>query len=63
MTTTVWNTKISEVANKIPNTKSLVTTTVLNTKIREVENKTPDNSKNTTTQEFNKLTAEHFRED
>ena len=41
MTTTVLNTKISEVENKIPDTSSLVTTTILNTKITEVENKTP----------------------
>ena len=32
MTTTVLNTKISEVENKIPNTSNLVTATVLNTK-------------------------------
>ena len=36
VTTTVWNTKISEAENKIPNTNSLVTTTFLNTKINEV---------------------------
>ena len=62
MTTTVLNTKISEVENKIPNTSSLVTTTVLNTKISEVENKIPDNSKYITTQESIKLTAENFEE-
>ena len=39
VTTTVLNTKLSEVENKTPNTSSLVTTTVLNTKISEVENK------------------------
>ena len=60
VTTTVLNTKISEVENKIPNTISLVTTTVLNTKLSEVENKIPDNSKYITTQEFNKLTAQNF---
>ena len=60
MITTVLNTKINEVENKIPNTRNLVTTTVLNTKISEVENKIPDNSKYITSQEFNKLTAEHF---
>ena len=59
MTTTVLNTKISEVENKIPNTSSLVTATVLNTKINEFENKVPDQSKYITTQEFNKLTAEN----
>ena len=60
LTTTVLNTNISEVENKIPNTSNLVTTTVLNTKIIKVENKIPDNSKYITTQEFNKLTAENF---
>ena len=60
VTTTVLNTKISEVENKIPDTSGLVTTIVLNTKTSEVENKTPDNSKYITTQEFNKLTAENF---
>ena len=39
MTTTVSNTKISKVENKIPDASSLVTTTVLNTKSIEVENK------------------------
>ena len=39
MTTTILNTKISEVENKIPDTSGLVTTTVLNTEISEVENK------------------------
>ena len=60
MTTTVLNTKVSEVDNKIPDTCSLVTTNVLKTKISEVGNKTTDNSKYITTQEFNKLTVEHF---
>ena len=55
------NTKITEVENKIPNTRSgLVTTTVLNTKISEVENKIPNHNKYITTPEFNKLTAELF---
>ena len=58
--TTVLNTKVSEVENKMPNTSSLVTTTVLNTKINEVENKIPDHAKYITTQEFNKLVTEHF---
>ena len=44
VTTTVLNTKISVVENKIPDTSGLVTTTVLNTKIEEVENKIPDDS-------------------
>ena len=60
MTTTVLNSKISEVENKIPDTSGLVTTTVLNTKISEVENKISDSSKYITTQEFNKLTTENF---
>ena len=60
MNKTVFNTKISEAEDKIPNTSSLVTKTVLNTKISKVENRIPDNSKYITTQEFNKLTTEHF---
>ena len=39
-----------------------MTTTVLNAKICEVENKIPDLAKYITTQEFNKLTAENFKE-
>ena len=39
VTTTLLNTKIGEVENKIPDTNGLVTTIVLNTKIGEVENK------------------------
>ena len=39
VTTTVLNTKISEVENKIPNCCGLVTTAVLNTKISEVQKK------------------------
>ena len=46
---TVLNTKISEVENKIPNTSSLVTTAVLNTKISVIENKIHDNLKYITT--------------
>ena len=60
VTTTVLNTKISEVENKIPDTSSLVTTTILDTKVGEVQNKILDNSKYITTQEFHKLTKEHF---
>ena len=41
VTTTVLNSKISEVKIKIPDTSSLVTSTVFNTKISEVENKIP----------------------
>ena len=46
------STKISEIANKIRNTSSLVSATAFNTKISEVENKILDDSKNITTQEF-----------
>ena len=49
VTTTVLNTKISEVENRIPKNSKLVTATVLNTKISEVENKIPDNFKYITT--------------
>ena len=38
MTTTVLNTKINEVENKIPNTSNIVATTILNTKISEFKN-------------------------
>ena len=60
MTTTVLNTKINEVKNKIPNASNLGTATVLSTQISEVEYIFPDNSKYITTQEFKKLTAENF---
>ena len=46
MTTTVLNTKIIAVENKIRDTSSLVTPTVLNTKTSEVKNKILDTSKN-----------------
>ena len=62
MTTTVLNTNISEVENKVPNTSNLVTGTALNTKIREAQNKISDNSKYIATQEFNKLTVENFQQ-
>ena len=42
MTTTVLNTKISEIENETPGTSSLVTKNVLNTKLSEVENNIPD---------------------
>ena len=42
MTTTVLNTKLCEVENKIPSTSNLVATTVL--KINEVDNEIPDSS-------------------
>ena len=60
VTTTVLNTKLSEVENKISDTSNLVTTTVLNTKISEAENKIPNHDKYITTPEFNKLAAERF---
>ena len=60
MITTVLNTKISEVENKIANTSNLVTTAVLNTKINEFENKIHDHDEYITTPEFNKLTAGTF---
>ena len=60
VTTTVLNTKTSELENKIPDTISLVTTTVLNTKIGEVEKNFFDHAKYINTQEFNKLNAESF---
>ena len=44
VTTTVLNTKLSEVENKTPNSRSLVTTTILNARNSEVENKIPYNS-------------------
>ena len=43
--TTVLNTEISEVENKIPKTSNLVTTTVLSTQVSEIEKKIPDNSR------------------
>ena len=60
MTTTVLNTKVSEIEKKKTDTSTLMTTAVLNTKSREVESKIPDHSKHITTPEFNKLTAENF---
>ena len=60
MTTTVLNTKISEVENKLPDNSSLVAKTLLNTKVIEVENRVPDNSKDVTIQEFNNLTTKSF---
>ena len=55
----LFNTKISEVENKIPNASGLVITTVLNTKISKVLNIIP-NHEYITTPEFIKLTAENF---
>ena len=50
MTTTVFNTRITEVEYKIPDMTCLVTKTVLNTKISQVENKISDNSTHITAQ-------------
>ena len=36
VTTTILNTKISEVGNKIPGNSSLVTPTVFNTKVNKI---------------------------
>ena len=58
MTTTVLNTKISEVEKKITDASVLVTRSALNTKIGEVENKIPDHAKYITAPELNKLTPE-----
>ena len=60
MITTVLNTEIREVENKIPGTSTLVATNVLKTKISEIENEIPNHDKYITTPEFNKLTAESF---
>ena len=60
MITTVLDTNINEVDNKIPDTSGLVTTTVLSTKITEVTNEIPNHAKYITTSEFNKLTIENF---
>ena len=57
MTTTVLNTKITKVENKIPNTSTLVTAKVLNTKISEVQNKTHNHYKYISTIAFSTLTA------
>ena len=63
MTTTVLNTKISEVENKIPNATSLVTISVLDIKLSEVENKIHDHAKYITTQEFNKQGQKILQQD
>ena len=42
MTTTVLNTKMGEVKNKIPNATGLATTAVFSRKIEETKNKIPD---------------------
>ena len=65
ISTTVLNTKISEVENKIPDTSNLVTATVLNVRTCEVENGIPNHIYiyiyiYITTPEFDKLTAENF---
>ena len=60
MTSSVLNTKIIEVENKIPNNSGLVSKTGLNAKGSEVENKIPGNSEYISTHEFKTLTAKHF---
>ena len=60
MTITILNTKISEVANKIPDTNSLVTATVLNVKFSKTDNEIPDRAKYITTQKLNKLATANF---
>ena len=60
VTTTILNTKISEIENTIPDTNNLETAHVLNIEISEVENKILNHDKHITTPEFNKLTAESF---
>ena len=60
MITTVLNTKISEVENKITDTSGLLTTFILNSKTSDVENKIPNHNQYIVTPKFNKLTAEHF---
>ena len=62
MIITVLKTKISEVANKIPDTSSLVTTTILNAKNSKFENKIPNYDEYIRTPEFNKLTAQSIAE-
>ena len=62
MTTTVLNTRISEVENKIPTTSSFVTTIVRNTKTGEVENKISGHTKYIASQKFNKLIAENVKQ-
>ena len=62
VTTTVLNTKVSEVESKIPNTSNVSDYSCFQYKtlVSEFENKIPDNSKYITTQEFNKLTTENL---
>ena len=52
--------KINEVENKIPDNNSLATTAAYNTKIWEVENKIPGDAKYISTPEFIRLMAENF---
>ena len=52
----VYNAKIENIEDKIPNITNLATTTAATA----AENKIPDHSKYISTPEFNKLTAEHF---
>ena len=63
VTTTVLNTKISEVENKIPNTNGLVTANVFNTKISKVENEAPNHDKYITTPGFIKQQHKILQQD
>ena len=62
VTSTSFNTKITEVKKKLPDTRSLLITVVLNTKVGEVDNQIPNRGAYITSQESNKLTAETFKE-
>ena len=54
--TKIYNAKIKNINNKIPDITNLAT----NTSLTAVENKTSDHSKYITTAEFKKLTAKKF---
>ena len=60
MTTTVLNTIIREIKNKIPVVSGVVTASVLNTKIGNIENKTSDHVKYITNPEFYKIAGSLF---
>ena len=65
----LYNARIKDIEDKIPDITNLTTNTTLNTKINEAKNeipsitnlaKIPDHSKYITSPEFNKLTSEIF---
>ena len=62
VTTTVLDTQISEVKNKILDVSTLVTTTVLKTKTGEAENKILNRNVYIPTQAFNKLMTQNPNE-